>query len=157
VPIDETDRRIMALLRHDGRCSYRRLAGETGLSESAVRHRVTRMVNNEVFKITIVSDPIAMGLLAARARLRVAGRPLSHVARDLAMLSESEFVALVTGELGVIVDLICDDHEHLVHLAEQVQAVEGVVDLDLTLLLQIAKNRVAWREPKTRATASQWR
>jgi DNA-binding Lrp family transcriptional regulator len=157
VPIDETDRRIMALLRADGRCSYRRIGGETGLSESAARHRVTRMVNNGVFKITIVTDPVSMGRLAVRVQLRVAGRPPALVARDSARLAESDLVALVTGERGVIVDLTCDDHGHLMRVLEQLHMVEGVRDLDVTVLLEITKNVVPWQHANVHPSAARRR
>ena len=144
LPLDPADRRIMALLRANGRCSYRRLAEATGLSESAARQRVTRMERNGVFRITIITDPVAMGQLAARVQLRIGGRAATDVARELAALPETDFVALITGGCSVIVDLVCDDHEHLVRLVDGMHGIEGVADLDLRLILRVVKDTLEW-------------
>lgn len=144
LPLDPADQRIMALLRANGRCSYRRLADDTGLSESAVRHRVTRLVNHGVFRITIVTDPLAMHKLAARLRLRVGGRAASLVAAEIATFPEADFVALATGDHGLIVDLACDDHEHLTRSVDEIRATGGVLDVDVSLVLRVAKHEVIW-------------
>jgi len=144
VPLTPEDHRIMKLLTADGRCPYSRLARATGLSESAVRHRVTRMVNHGVFRITILTDPVAMGRLAARVGVRVEGRGAAEVAHELADLPEADFVALVTGTHGVVVDLVCDDHDHLVRSFDSVRATGGVADLDLQLILRIVKDTLEW-------------
>jgi Lrp/AsnC family transcriptional regulator for asnA, asnC and gidA len=144
VPLAPEDRRIMELLRADGRCSYRRIAWETGLSESAVRHRVTRMVNHGVFRVTIVTDPVAMGRLAARVDVRVEGRAAAEVAIELAALTHTDFVALVTGRESVVVDLVCDDHDQLARGLDTFRTIEGVVDLDLRLILRVVKDNLEW-------------
>ncbi|MBN2204628.1 MAG: Lrp/AsnC family transcriptional regulator [Thermoleophilia bacterium] len=144
VPLTPEDRRIMELLRADGRCSYRRIAWATGLSESTVRHRVNRMVNHGVFRVTIVTDPVAMGRLAARVHVRVRGRAAAEVAHELAALPETDFVALVTGRDGVVVDLVCDNHDHLVRGFDSLRTIEGVVDLDLRLILRVVKDILEW-------------
>ena len=134
----------MALLRANGRCSYRRLAYETGLSESAVRHRVTRLVNHGVVRITIITDPVAMGRLAARLQSRIGGRAAALVAGELATLPEADFVAVVTGGRSLVIDLVCDDHDHLVRVVDAVRGTEGVLDLDLSLILHIEKSTLDW-------------
>lgn len=144
VPLTPEDRRLMALLRSNGRCPYRRLADKTGLSESAVRHRLTRLENHGVFRYTIITDPVAMGRLAARLRLRIGGRAAAAVASELATLAEVDFVAVVTGEWVLVIDLVCDDHEHLVRVVDAVRGTEGVLDLDLSLILHIEKSTLEW-------------
>ena len=144
VPLTPEDRRIIELLRADGRCSYRRISRATGLSESAVRHRVTRMVNHGVFRVTIVTDPVAMGCLAARVHVRIRGRAAAEVAHELAAVPATDFVALITGRDSVIVDLVCDDHDHLVRSVDTLRKTEGVIDLDLQLILGVVKDNLEW-------------
>lgn len=144
VPLTPEDRQIMKLLAADGRCTYRRLAWATGLSESAARHRVNRMLDHGVFRITIVTDPVAMGRLAARVAVRVEGCGAADVAHELAALPESAFVALVTGSDGIVVDLVCDDHDQLVRSFDALRATGGVASLDLRLVLLVVKDTHAW-------------
>lgn len=50
VRVEETDRRILALLAEDGRMSYTDLGRATGLSTSAVHQRVKRLEQRGVIK-----------------------------------------------------------------------------------------------------------
>ena len=45
IELDDVDRHIMKLLRHDGRLSYAHIARTVGLSEPTVRKRIDRLVH----------------------------------------------------------------------------------------------------------------
>jgi Lrp/AsnC family leucine-responsive transcriptional regulator len=61
--VEDLDRRIVALLRSDGRMSYTDLGKAMGLSTSAVHQRVRRLEERGVLKgYTAVVDHTALGL-----------------------------------------------------------------------------------------------
>src|SRR6476620_2592878 len=61
--VEDLDRRIVALLRSDGRMSYSDLGKAMGLSTSAVHQRVRRLEERGVIKgYTAVVDHTALGL-----------------------------------------------------------------------------------------------
>jgi Lrp/AsnC family transcriptional regulator, leucine-responsive regulatory protein len=61
--VEQTDRRIVALLSQDGRMSFTDLAKETGLSVSAVHQRVRRLQQRGVLRgFTALVDTEAVGL-----------------------------------------------------------------------------------------------
>lgn len=61
--VEETDRRIVALLAENGRTSYTDLAKVTGLSTSAVHQRVRRLEERGVIRrYAAIIDPSAVGV-----------------------------------------------------------------------------------------------
>ena len=141
---DDVDRRLMQLLREDGRRSFRTLAEGVGLSETAVRHRVARLVSARVIKHTIRTDPVMLGLITAQAHVRVGGRAVRDVARAVAELPETDVVQIATGRYAVAADLICEDNDHLARVLNDVSAIEGVLDLDTQVYLETVKQTLEW-------------
>jgi Lrp/AsnC family transcriptional regulator, regulator for asnA, asnC and gidA len=144
VKIDDIDRRLMQLLREDGRRPYRTLAEAVGLSETAVRHRVARLTRARVIKNTIMTDPVKLGMLTAQVHVRVGGRPVRDVARAIAALPETDVVAIATGRYAVTADLICDSNDHLARVLNDVSAIDGVFDVDTHLYLETIKQTLNW-------------
>lgn len=62
VKIDKIDRKIIELLKRDGRISYRKIAEEIGRTEVTVRRRVRKLIKEGVIrKFTVVIDPAKIG------------------------------------------------------------------------------------------------
>jgi len=62
VKIDKIDRKIIELLKKDGRMSYRKIAEEIGRTEVTVRRRVRKLIKEGVIrKFTVVIDPVKIG------------------------------------------------------------------------------------------------
>ena len=60
--MDEIDHQILQLLLRDGRCSYAAIGGVVGLSVSAAKRRVERLVRDGAIRgFTAVVEPQAMG------------------------------------------------------------------------------------------------
>jgi Lrp/AsnC family transcriptional regulator for asnA, asnC and gidA len=138
--VDVLDRRIMALLREDGRMSYKRIADEVSLSETAVRHRVARMLNDKVFRISTVISPIDMGLIGAGVELRVRGAQLKHVTEAIAELPEADWVAVTSGRRNVSVELICLDPESVYAAVSSIEALDGVEECEVAIYLHVVKH-----------------
>jgi Lrp/AsnC family transcriptional regulator, leucine-responsive regulatory protein len=104
---DETDVRLLELLRTDGRTSVTQLAERTGLSRSAVHQRLDRLTAAGVLRgFSAVVDSRKLGLDVAAVVLLSAGpgttldwEPLLD---QLLALPHVEYAALVTGEADVI-------------------------------------------------------
>jgi len=144
VKTDDVDHRLLQLLREDGRRPYRTLAEAVGLSETAVRHRVARLVRARVIKHTIRTDPVMLGLLTAQMHIRVGGRPVRDVARDVAAMPVTDVVQIATGRYAVAADLICEDNDHLARVVSDVSAIDGVLDVDTQLYLETIKQTLNW-------------
>jgi Lrp/AsnC family transcriptional regulator, leucine-responsive regulatory protein len=82
--IDETDRRLLEVLRHDARLSLKDLAEQVGLSSPSVAERMRRLQERGVIRgFTVEIDPAALGfVLQAIVRIRPLPGKL-HIVRKL--------------------------------------------------------------------------
>jgi DNA-binding Lrp family transcriptional regulator len=112
--IDDTDRRILRHLLHDGRASLRQLAGELGLSPTTVASRVARLEKGRVVRgYAGIVDSQALGYeLTAVTEILVSKGKLLEMEREIAKLPGVCAVYDVTGEIdGIIVAKFRDREE----------------------------------------------
>lgn len=63
VELDEFDRKILSILRQDGRITYTDLAQKVGLSKTPCQQRVKRLIENRVIVgFRAIVDPAKVGL-----------------------------------------------------------------------------------------------
>jgi Lrp/AsnC family transcriptional regulator for asnA, asnC and gidA len=138
--VDDSDRRIAALLGEDGRASYAAIAEKVGLSDDAVRARIQRMTEAGVLRIRGFVHPSALGLHAlASAGLRTSV-PVRAAVDGLRAVDGVTFVAETLGRHALLVDVAAADDAALLDVLDRVAGVPGVM-LD-----------VAWRH----LTVAKW-
>lgn len=98
VKIDKIDRKIIELLKRDGRISYRKIAEEIGRTEVTVRRRVRKLIKEGVIrKFTVVIDPAKIGKsVQAFISIPVDVKETSKLVerlRDMEEVSEAYFLA----------------------------------------------------------------
>jgi Lrp/AsnC family transcriptional regulator, leucine-responsive regulatory protein len=109
--LDETDRRIIALLTDDCRKSLRAIAAEVGLSPPAVRERILRLEDVgiiESFSIRLNTRALGFSLEAILAVEPLPGK-LREVEQTLRDTPEIVECAVVTGEDCFIARLVLRD------------------------------------------------
>jgi Lrp/AsnC family transcriptional regulator, regulator for asnA, asnC and gidA len=144
-PIDDVAKRIIEELQQDGRRSYATLAKSVGLSEAAVRQRVQRLIDSGVMQVVAVTDPLQVGFRRqAMVGLRVEG-DLFAVADKLTEVDEVDYVVITAGSFDILIEIVCEDDEHLLRLlAERVRTLPGVRDTETFVYLKLAKQTYAW-------------
>lgn len=143
--IDDVDKAIVEALQQDGRLPYTRLAGQVGLSEAAVRQRVQRLVDSGVVQIVAVTDPMMLGFRRnAMIGLTVEG-DLRTVAADIAAIPEVSYVVVVSGSFDLLMEVVCEDDDHLLALLnDKVRAIPGVRTTETFTYLKLFKQTYAW-------------
>ncbi len=143
--IDDVDKAIVEALQQDGRLPYTRLAGQVGLSEAAVRQRVQRLVDSGVVQIVAVTDPMMLGFRRnAMIGLTVEG-DLRTVAADIAAIPEVSYVVVVSGSFDLLMEVVCEDDDHLLTLLnDKVRAIPGVRTTETFTYLKLFKQTYAW-------------
>ena len=121
IELDAIDRRILRALQQDGRVTYDALAGEVGLSSSAVLRRVRRLEEAGVIGAYVALVPperVGLGLTAyINVRLeKQTDNPLRNP-RDLfraAVQTWPEVVecAALTGEMDYLLRVVVEDMAH---------------------------------------------
>ena len=127
--MDETNRKIVALLAGDGRLSFTEIAKHTGLSVSAVQQRVRRLEEGGVIRgYSAVINPAAAGLpLTAFVSIK----PFDPAAPDdapdrLAHLAAIEACHSVAGEENYILKVRVASPSALEDLLQEIRAAAGV-------------------------------
>jgi Lrp/AsnC family transcriptional regulator for asnA, asnC and gidA len=145
VVIDEIDKAIVEALQEDGRLPYTKLAVQVGLSEAAVRQRVQRLIESGVMQIVAVTDPMTLGFRRiAMIGLRVEG-DLRTVANAIAALAEVSYVVVVSGSFDLLLEVVCEDDDHLLTLLnDKVRAIPGVRSTETFTYLRLFKQTYAW-------------
>ncbi len=143
--LDETSKRIIEQLQEDGRRAYATIGKAVGLSEAAVRQRVQRLLDSGVMQIVAVTDPLQVGFARqAMIGLKVSG-DMVQVADRLAELPEVEYVVVTAGSFDVIVEVVCEDDDHLLELLTQkIRALPGVESTETFVYLKLRKQLYNW-------------
>jgi Lrp/AsnC family transcriptional regulator for asnA, asnC and gidA len=143
--LDDANRAIIEQLQADGRRSYAAIATAVGLSEAAVRQRVQRLLDAGVMQIVAVTDPLQLGF-ARQAMVGVrADGDLAEVADKLAALPEVDYVVVTAGSFDLLVELVCNDDDHLLSvLNNSIRAVPGVRSSETFVYLKLAKQTYTW-------------
>lgn len=127
--MDDIDRRILQLLKEDGRATNAEVGAKIGLSEGAVRRRIARMRSEgTILRFTVVTLPLGPeGLVLIRCRPGKTALILEHVRARATEVFES------SGEydLGAIIE--CGTMEALNRELDAIRALDGV-DATLTLI-----------------------
>ena len=143
--LDDVGKRLVEELQRDGRRSYAALAKTVGLSEAAVRQRVQRLIDTGVMQVVAVTDPLLLGFSRqAMVGVRVEG-DLVRVADELGKIDEVDYVVITAGSFDLLLELVCEDDDHLLRvLSEQVRVLPGVRDTETFVYLKLAKQTYAW-------------
>ncbi len=145
LPLDDTNKAIIAQLQEDGRRSYAAIAASVGLSEAAVRQRVQRLIDAGIMQIVAVTDPLQLGFdRQAMIGIRVRG-PIEPVADQLAALPEIDYVVITAGSYDLLVEAVCEGDEHLLNvLSTKIRRLEGVESTETFVYLKLRKQTYSW-------------
>lgn len=145
-PVDDTSLAIIAQLQEDGRRPYAAIGKAVGLSETAVRQRVQRLVESEVLQIVAVTDPLRMGLTRqAMIGIKAEG-DLEALAGALGVIDEVSYVVITAGTFDVLAEVRCQNDGQLLQiLNDRIRTLPGVVTTETLVYLKVRKQLSAYR------------
>jgi Lrp/AsnC family transcriptional regulator for asnA, asnC and gidA len=142
--LDDISKRIIDQLQVDGRQSYASIGKAVGLSEAAVRQRVQRLQETGVMQIVAVTDPLTLGFRRqAMIGLKCDG-DLEKVADDLAAMEEIDYVVITAGSFDLLLEVVCEDDDHLLEILSQVRGVPSVRSTETLVYLKLRKQTYTW-------------
>ena len=144
VVLDGTAKQIIEQLQQDGRRSYAAIGKAVGLSEAAVRQRVQRLLETGVMQIVAVTDPLTLGFhRQTMIGIRCEG-DLERVAGHLAVLDEIDYVVITAGSFDLLIEVVCEDDDHLLEILSRVRAVPSVTATETFVYLKLRKQTYSW-------------
>jgi len=144
VVLDDISKRIIEQMQVDGRRSYAAISKAVGLSEAAVRQRVQRLQETGVMQIVAVTDPLTLGFRRqAMIGLKCDG-DLEKVADALAAMDEIDYVVITAGSFDLLLEVVCEDDDHLLEILSQVRGVPSVRSTETLVYLKLVKQTYTW-------------
>ncbi|MEL0261228.1 MAG: Lrp/AsnC family transcriptional regulator [Aquiluna sp.] len=143
--LDEVSKKIIEQLQKDGRKSYAEIGKVVGLSEAAVRQRVQKLTESGVMQIVAVTDPLRLGFSRqAMIGIKCTG-DVSDIAETLAQIPSIDYVVLTAGSFDIMVEVVCEDDDHLIALLNQrIRNIPGVVSSETFVYLKLRKQLYNW-------------
>ena len=139
---DELDYQILKLLQKDGRMSFTEISKEINVAVSTIRHRYINLIEDGSLKIIGRIDPNKIGF-NAYASILISVKPKSFmntILQELAKLPEISFLATVSGDFDIEVNVMCRDMDHLNELlGDKIHDMEGVFDTKTNMYMKIHK------------------
>jgi Lrp/AsnC family transcriptional regulator for asnA, asnC and gidA len=128
--VDETTKRILALLEQDARTSYTQIAKRLGVSETTVRNRVKALMKEGVLKgFTVRTCPEKLGkAITALVGVDIGGETTPEITDQLASIKEVSDLYVITGEFDLLLRVICENISRLDEILEEIRShdfVEG--------------------------------
>ena len=137
---------IVRILQRNGRASNTEIGRALGLSETTIRKRIARLLDEELISIVAVPTPRGVGattsvIIGISVRLG----ELQRVSDRLVEYPAVRYVAHSTGRYDLIVEAFFSDVDHLASfVANELGADPAVRQVETSLILKVAKFSYEW-------------
>ncbi|HSX73397.1 MAG TPA: Lrp/AsnC family transcriptional regulator [Shinella sp.] len=135
--MDTIDRKLLALLRKDGRASLSALAEELKVSRGTVQNRIERLTRDGVIagfsvRVTQADDPHAV---RAVMMIEITGQKTLAVIQALRGLPEVHALHTTNGAWDLVAEIHADNLVEFERVLRGVRAMDGVSKSETSLLL----------------------
>jgi Lrp/AsnC family leucine-responsive transcriptional regulator len=136
--VDETDRRLLELLRQDGRRTYSDMAEVVGLSVAAVKRRVDRLREVGViagFTVQIDHSKLGWGVEAFTELRYVGTTRVEEILKTAATVPEVQAVYTIAGDPDALIRVRARDVGHLQQVIDRLRHGGGVTGTKTLIVL----------------------
>jgi len=134
--MDEVDKKIVKILREDGRAGYINIGKQIGLSEGAVRKRIKALTEAGVIRKFTVKVGVAEGAEAIALLSVSPSYPTQEVSRRIQEISNVETVYEVTGEYDIVAVISGMNVVEVNDCVEKIRRVEGIMKTNTMIVLR---------------------
>jgi DNA-binding Lrp family transcriptional regulator len=141
VMMDETDQRLIAELRRDGRAPLSELAARLGLSRATVRVRMERLAaRGEIAGFTVLTrGDVTAAPVRGLMMIGIEGRGTERILARLSGLPAVQAVHSTNGRWDLIAEIGAATLEELDETLARIRSFEGVTTSETNLLLTTRK------------------
>lgn len=134
--LDDIDIRLLKLLKENARTPYSRLAKELGISESAVRKRISKLIKTGVIKKMTVEYDLGNEVKAVILVKSQPPVPVPEISRNIMKIAGVDYVYEVTGEYDIIVVVRASGVEMINRFIDEIRSIPGVVSTYTMIVLR---------------------
>ncbi len=144
--LDEMDRRIIRLLQHDGRMSNTDIARQLEVTETTVRKRIGRLLDEGLMNIVAVPTPEAVGMsLSSIIGVSVDLTAMHRVGDAIRAYPQVRYVGMSAGRYDLIIEAFFSNQEQLLDfVTDKLGALEGVNNIETSVILKVVKFSYEW-------------
>lgn len=145
--LGELDIQIVQILHRDGRMAFTEIAKRVGVSEATIRNRVQRLLESNAIKIQAYLNPDKLGfkqiaLIEVRLTDLIAAQ---QVAQELTALDSVSYVAFVTGDYDLFLEVTYDTNETLLQFLSELRSKPNVIDTKTITVLKLLKTQYSFQ------------
>lgn len=141
--IDEKDRKILEILMENARTPYTKIAEMIGLSEGAIRKRISFLESKGIIKKYVaIVDPKKIGYES----ISIIGfdtepNDLLRIANEIAKFEETRDVYISTGDHMIMTEVWCRNREELrKFISQKLGKIEGIKKICPAIILEKIKD-----------------
>ncbi len=137
IDMDETDNRLIALLRRDARASLSELAIDLKVTRATVRARMDRLVQSgQIAGFTVMTRAdVAPNPVRGLMMLEIAGRGAERIIRSLRAIGAVSAVHTTNGAWDLIAEIGTETLEEFDEVLTRIRKFDGVNRSETNLLL----------------------
>ena len=141
---DKVDRKILSILRENGRASHAMIAKEVGLSAPAVGERVRKLESGGVitgYQAVLNPDTLGLGICAFVSIAPQPRNPGASLVDNLMTLPEIEELHAVAGQYSYVAKVRVPTTQDLDEFLDRLWILEGVERAQTTMVLRTSLER----------------
>ena len=145
--IDDIDTEIIELLNQNGRTPNTEIAKKLNLSETAIRKRIKKMLEDEIIQIVAVVNQQKLGYIF-RGNICIGTdiKKIDTVKKELQKIDRIWYIAHLTGAFDFDVEFSAKSQDELRTLIEQINKIDGVLKTEVSIRLKLLRNRNDWEK-----------
>ena len=139
--LDDTDQRLIQLLRSDARLPVAKLAARSGISRATATARIDRLRRDGIiagFTIVLQSNVETAGVRAI-TMIEIEGRQEEAVTRRLMGMPEVRQLHATNGRWDVVAEIEAASISALDDLLRSIRQIDGIANTDTSILLKARK------------------
>jgi len=135
--LDDLDRRLISLLRADGRAPVTNLARQLGVTRATVNSRIDRLLESaHILGFTVrVKDSYGDDAVRAMTLVEVEGRTTNEVIKRLRGMPELQALHTTNGGWDLVAEIQTETLRDFDRVLGQIRSVDGVINSESSLLL----------------------
>ncbi len=134
--MDETDRKILKILKNDARAGYVEIGNQVGLSEGAVRKRIKNLTDDDVIRKFTVKIGVKEGAEAITLLTVNPAYPTQEVTKRIQLIPNVETIYEVTGEYDIVAVIGGMNVVEVNECIEKIRRVEGIMKTNTMIVLR---------------------
>lgn len=139
--MDDTDHRLIALLRTDARRAVSSLAAEVGVSRATVRSRIDRLVRDGVIQgfTVVLQAGTRVHPIRAITMIEVSGPSAERVLERLHGFPEVRTLSTTNGRWDIVAEIESESLEAFDDSLKRIRLLEGIANTETSVLLSARK------------------